>query len=298
MQVFQWLLQYYHREERCSCGNVAGALGNAVGRYHSGSCISFRCTQRNSSFQIARFIQKSCSLFRQDSGCLSCHQHFWQNLSNLPRIILICHEMIELLNHLFVIISGCHINREHTGSIANSQHFLSRHLPVNVSCKCRHIGNVLYMICIIQDCLIQMCDTPSQRNIILEQINQNLCCCTCITIPPGCKWRQQISLLIKCHISVHHRAEADCSKLFNHNSIFFLHILCQISVAISQTCPDIIERIRPDTIFETIFPTVTSRCDWIVILIDQYGLNPRRAKFNSKKCSSALDQLLYITHVH
>ena len=62
------------------------------------------------------------------------------------------------------------IFRESITSIAYAQNLLTCQPPVYISCKrCEEI-NILYMFFSIQNSLIQMRNTPSLRNMILEQL--------------------------------------------------------------------------------------------------------------------------------
>ncbi len=56
-------------------------------------------------------------------------------------------------------------------------------------------------------------------------------------------------------------------------SVFFLYIFCHITVAVLKTCPDIIQRVCPQSVLITVLPCMASGCNWIVLLIDQYCFN-------------------------
>ena len=152
------------------------------------------------------------------------------------------------------------------------------------------------MIFFIQNALIQMCDTPSQRNIILEQIYQHFGSFSCIAVSPCLEWCKKLSFFVKCHISVHHSTESDRSQFLDRYSVFFLYIFCHIAVAVLKTCPDIVQRVCPQSVLITVLPCMASGCDRIVLLIDQYCFNSCRTEFDSKICFSAFNDLFYIAH--
>ena len=74
-------------------------------------------------------------------------------------------QLIESLHHGLVIILCLWIDREHAGSIADSDHPFSRQDPVYIPCQCRDVIIPRHMLLFIQHALIDMCDRPSQRNI-------------------------------------------------------------------------------------------------------------------------------------
>ena len=113
-----------------------------------------------------------------------------------------------------------------------------------------------------------MCDTPSQRNIILEQIYQHFGSFSCIAVSPCLEWCKKLSFFVKCHVTV----------------------------TVLKTCPDIIQRVSPQSVLVTVLPCVASGCNWIVLLIDQYCFNSCRTEFDSKICFSAFNDLFYIAH--
>ena len=141
-----------------------------------------------------------------------------------------------------------------------------------------------------------MCDTPSQRNIILEQIYQHFGSFSCIAVSPCLEWCKKLSFFVKCHISVHHGTESDRSQFLDRYSVFFLYIFCHIAVAVLKTCPDIVQRVGPQSVLITVLPCMASGCDRIVLLIDQYCFNSCRTEFDSQKRFSALNDFFYVTH--
>lgn len=83
---------------------------------------------------------------------------------------------------------------------------------------------------------------------------------------------------------MHHGADAKCTYRFQFCVIFCLHIPCHILITVLNACPDIIKAICPDTVFITIFPFMTARCDWLIFIIYKYYFDPGRTKFNTKRC--------------
>ena len=200
------------------------------------------------------------------------------------------------MDHLFIVIFCIHINWEHSGCVAYTKNLLACHLPVDISRKRCHKCNIFYMLFFIQDTLIQMRNTPSQWYVVPEQIYQHFRSLSCIAVSPCLEWCKKLSFFVKCHISVHHGTESDRSEFFNCYSVLFLYIFCHVTVTVLKTCPDIIQRVSPQSVLVTVLPCVASGCNWIVLLIDQYRFDSCRTEFDSQKRFSALNDFFYVTH--
>ena len=103
-----------------------------------------------------------------------------------------------------------------------------------------------------------MCDRPSLRNVELEQLSQLLGCLLRDRISPGTERHHQLACCIERHVAVHHGTETDACQRGYFHSIFCLYIFCHITVAVLQTIPDCIQTVRPDSVYQLIFPLVAS----------------------------------------
>ena len=54
--IFQRLLQHLQGKSRSACGDAAGSGQYCARSHHAGSCITFRGTQGDASFQGAAFV--------------------------------------------------------------------------------------------------------------------------------------------------------------------------------------------------------------------------------------------------
>ena len=68
-----------------------------------------------------------------------------QDLSQFPWISFFFFQFIELFYHLLVIIYGFRIDREHTGSVADTQNFLPGQFPVDITGQCSEKCDIFYM---------------------------------------------------------------------------------------------------------------------------------------------------------
>ena len=140
------------------------------------------------------------------------------------------------------------------------------------------------MLFSVQDRLIQMCDAPSLRDIVLEKLQKFLRSFSCDIVSPGTERNQKLSTLIKWHISMHHGTDSKCTDTCQLYSIFLLNILYQIAVASLQTVSDIIQRVGPYTVFVAVLPLIASGCNRIIFVIYQNRFDPGRSELYSKCC--------------
>ena len=73
-----------HGKYRSSCGNITCADCHTVCCNHSCSCITFRRTHRDSSFQFSCYIEKFCTFFCKNTGIFTCNKGFRHNITKFP----------------------------------------------------------------------------------------------------------------------------------------------------------------------------------------------------------------------
>ena len=95
-------------------------------------------------------------MFCEESCWMTGNDTLWENVFQLPRVSLVCNEVIELLHHLSVVVLCLWIYRNHTRSITYAETFLTRQTPMNVASQCGEIGDVLYVLLVVQDALVQV----------------------------------------------------------------------------------------------------------------------------------------------
>ena len=148
------------------------------------------------------------------------------------------------------------------------------------------------MLLVVKYCLVQVADTPAQRNVIVEQFGKLGSGLARVRIAPGTEGHQNLLLLVECHIAVHHGRETDgCQRLYLA-VVLLLYVFAQLGVAILQTVPDGFGRVSPKTVDELVLPLVTALSDGFVVLVDKYGLNTRGTELDSQNGFSSLDCLL------
>ena len=164
------LFQDNHGKYGCSCRNISGTLTDTVCGNHTGSCVSLRRTHRNSGFQLSAYIQKFCAFLSKNSGILTCNHDFRHNVTEFPWESIRCNQLIKLLHHLFVIVLCLAVDRAHTCRIADTKNSFSGEFPVHIGFQSGDIIDIFYMLLTVKDRLIQVCDAPSLRDIIMEKL--------------------------------------------------------------------------------------------------------------------------------
>ena len=288
IDLFVWFgkcfFQNDHGKYRSTCGNITSALFYTVGRYHTGSCITFRRAHRNACFEFACRVKESRTFFSQSTCILSGNHDFRHNITKFPRESIRLYQFVKFLNHILVVIFCRGVNRKHTCRITDTKNSFSGQQTMHICFQSAHIIDVFYMLFSVQDCLIQMCNTPSLWNIILEKFHQFPGSFTGNIISPCAERYQKLSFFIKRHVAMHHGTDSKCSDAGKLHVIFFLYILHKVAVTALQTFMNIIQRICPDTVFVAVLPIIASGCDWIVFIIHQNCFDSCRSELDSKRC--------------
>ena len=276
------LLQDDHGKYGSSCGNISGTPADTVCGNHTGSCVSLRRTHRDSSFQLSTYIQKLCAFLSKNSCILTCHQSFRHNIAKLPWETIRRNQFIELLNHLLVIVLRFTVDWEHTCRITDTKNSFSGEFPMHIGFQSGDIIDIFYMLLTVKDCLIQVCDAPSLRDIVMEKLCQLLRGFSCDVVSPGTERNHQLSLFIKRHIAMHHGTDTKRTYACKLHSIFFLNIFFHILVTALETFPDLLQAVCPDTIHILVLPFIGSGCDGLVLIVHQNCLDPCGTKLNTK----------------
>ena len=105
------------------------------------------------------------------------------------------------------------------------------------------------MLFVVENGLVKMGYAPSLRDWVVEQLSQLLGCLACYVIAPCSEWRQEIAILVKNHVSVHHGAEPDGLGGAKNRSVLFLNIVGQFFVTVLYALPDVIQAVSPDAVY-------------------------------------------------
>ena len=238
------------------------------------------------------------SLRRESARALACPQDVRQDVFNLPRARFDLGEHGEGGEHIRVIRPCFLIDGEHPRGVAYAEHLLSRKLPVHIACECCEEIERLYMFLPVQKSLIEMCDAPALRNVELQLIREDGCRRACHIVPPCAEFCELLALPIKGEISVHHCADANRADLFDRHMITALHIGGKMRVACLDSCPNRRERVRPDPVFQVVFPRIAAGGYCLKVRVDEHRFDPRRAELDSENGSAAFDSSDILFEIH
>ena len=137
------------------------------------------------------------------------------------------------------------------------------------------VGDLRNVRLLVENRLIKVGHAPPLGDVEMEQFRQRRRCLPGDGVLPGPEGNQQVPILVKGQIAVHHGGHTDggdALSVFNAGKDRF------------QTCPDLIQTVGPDSIFIAGGPDVVPGGDRAVILIDGQRLDPGGAKFDPKAC--------------
>ena len=295
--MFQLLLQHHHGKHAGAGRHIAGADSHAVGGRHAGARVALRRTHGNACFQVSGRVKKLCAFFRQDACVLSRHQGLRQDVPQLPREILPCHQLVKLLHTLLVKIPGMDIHREHARHITDTQNTSACQLPVHISLQRNEVVDILHMLFLIENGLVQMSNAPSLGNVVPEYLCQLPGGRACDGISPGAEGHQKFTFFIKRHITVHHGRKSNGTNGGQGDAVGFLHILSHFAVAVPDAVPDVVQGIGPDVVHVPVFPIMAAGGNGCVVLTDKDRLNPGGAQLYAQGSISMLNLFFYLIYI-
>ena len=155
------------------------------------------------------------------------------------------HQFIKLLDHRGIIGLGSWVNRYHTGSVTNTQNKMTCYLPMDISCEGCEELDVLHMLLVVEDALIQMTDTPTERDIVVEELTK-FCGSLCrIGVTPCTERNQNLLRLIKCHISMHHSRKSNTRQGLYLTAILVKDSFAEVGITVLKTIPYCLSRVSP-----------------------------------------------------
>ena len=211
MQAFQLVFEHDHGEDGGAGGNVTGAHTHGVGGHHAGARVTLRRGEGNARLQRAGRVEQLGAILGQRSSRSAGDQRLRQQVGEFPRLSCDFRNRVELLDEFgFVGVRG-RVDREHTGCVANAEHLLAGELPVHVTGEGGEEIDLANVLFVVEHGLVQVCDGPAFRNVVLEQFGKLLVRFGSIGVLPSAERHQQFAVLIEGEIAVHHGGEADAS---------------------------------------------------------------------------------------
>ena len=127
-----------------------------------------------------------------------------------------------------------------------------------------------------------MGDRPPLGNIEAKQRCQLFRCLAGDGVSPGAEGRQLLSVLVKGQIAVHHGGNADGAHAGELCPELFPYVPFQFPEAVLNALFDLLKGVGPYALFQPVFPDMAARGHRPVAVVDQYGLDPRGAEFNTQ----------------
>ena len=135
--------------------------------------------------------------------------------------------------------------------------------------------DAFHMLFAVQGGLIQVRDRPALRNIEAEFSAQRLGGLAGHGVLPCPERRQQVPVLIKGEIAVHHAGDAHGGNLTRQ--------LAEILNCGAKACLHLVHVVCPDAVFQTAFPGIVAALYDLVRFVEQNGLDAGRAELNAEK---------------
>ena len=155
--------------------------------------------------------------------------------------------------------------------------------------KGSEIVDVTYVLLVVEYCLIEVGNAPTERNIVYEQLRQGSGSLGGVGVAPGTERNKYFLLLVECHVAVHHGADTDACEDFYFCNILFEYVCTQVGVAVLKSIPYSLYAVCPQSVHELVFPVVTALCYRLVLLIYEDSLDAGRAKLDAEDGFSLLD---------
>ena len=114
------------------------------------------------------------------------------------------YKLVELSQHGGIVIPGLTVDGEHSGGFANTQGVHAGEHIVDVARQGGHMGDLRHMGFPVQHRLIQMGDGPALGDIEVKDLRQLPGGLGGDGILPGPEGHQQIPVLVKGQVAVHH----------------------------------------------------------------------------------------------
>ena len=137
------------------------------------------------------------------------------------------------------------------------------------------------MLLAVQNCLIQMGDTPTLGDVELEQLRQFFSGRTGDGVAPSAEGSNLVAVLIQHQVAVHHAGNADGGNAAQLLAKFCFYLVPKLAIAGANTLHSGFQRVDPNAIFQTILPRIGAGCQNLMVFVDQNGFDTGRAQLNA-----------------
>ena len=268
IDLAQRFFQYHHGKNRGTGGYIAGAGGYGVGGHHAGARVALRGGEGQAHRQQALYPGRA--LCRQPSRVLTGQQDPGQHVTDVPG--LIPGELLELFQHLLIPVAGGAVDGEHTGGLAHAHHVFSGEHIVDIGGQGGDVGDLADMGLAVQDGLIEVGDAPTLGHVELKELCELLRRIGGDGILPGAEGHQQVPVLVKGQVAVHHAGDAGGGQT--------LPVL-QLGEYLTQAPPGIGQVIGPDAVIIGALPLKVPGLHGGKALVDDYAFDTGGAQLHA-----------------
>ena len=271
IDLLQRMLQNDHGEDGRTGGDVARARADGVRGRHAGAGVALGRGEHDA------LGQQALEAGRTGGGQLACRDTGGQDLRQqiAQREGLLRDEAVELFHHAAVIVQRFAVDGEHAGGLADADGVHAGEHIVEISRQRRDVRKLADMRLTGADSMPEVRDRPALRDVEAEQLRQLRRLFARHGVLPGAEGREQIPVLVKGQIAVHHGRDAHCI----HGD------LAEGAQCRAKAAPGLLEVIGPDAVAEVALPGVVAGGDRAEGLVDQDGLDTGRAEFDTKRMS-------------
>ena len=268
IDLAQGFFQHHHGKNRSTGGHVARAGGHGVGGHHTGARVALRGREGQSLGQQA--LHPGGAGRRQTTRVLPSQQHPGQHVPDVPGLIL--GERLELFQHLLVPVAGGAVDGEHAGGLAHAHHVFPGEHIVDIGGQGGDVGDLADVSLAVQNGLIQVGDAPPLGHVELEQLGELLRRVGGDGVLPGAEGHQQVPVLVKGQIAVHHAGDTGGGQA--------LPVL-QLAEHLAQALPGVGQVIGPDAVVIGALPLKVPGLHGSKALVDDHARDAGGAQLHA-----------------
>ena len=162
---------------------------------------------------------------------------------------------------------------------------------MHVACEGGEEIDLADMLFVVEHGLIQVCDGPAFRNVVLEQFGKLFVRFESVGVLPGSERHQQFAILVEGEVAVHHGGEADAAHAGELFAIGVFDVFGERRVCGLQASPDFFLRVAPQAVFQMAGPAVIAGCNGDIRVVDEHSLDSGGAEFDAQTRLASADFL-------
>ena len=235
--------------------------------------IALRRAERNARGQEPAEIRAAARC--EQSRRLPGGQDLRKDVAEAPVKAVLFSQRAELVQHHRVIAERLAVDGEHAGGLPYADGVFAREQEMHIARQRCDVRDLADMVFSVQNRLIQVRDRPALRDVEAERLRELCGGLSGHGVLPCPERRQQVPVLVKGEIAVHHARDAHRRDLARQ--------LAEIPDRGAKPCLHGVHVICPDAVFQTAFPCRIAAFYDLMRLVQQNRLDARRAELNAEK---------------